>query len=316
MVSRPGYSGVVKRYLRKPVIKIITGMRRVGKSTLLAQIRADLIEGGVRESNIVTVNKDLLEWDHLRTYRDLDREGRVFLGAKAEPERDYVFSSRDRYDTSYDMIRSARDRRFKYLRHDYPREPYLLWVPYRNEHPIVRELWDGYRRGTLNEDQTALFRKRPAEELYDTATDPYELHSLADDPAYRDELERLRAATADWCRDVDDTGTRSESEMVRRWYPGGVQPTTATPICVPIAEGEWGQRAVEEADLSGPALLQIQCATQGASIAYRMDGDPDDRWRLYTEPIRLPAGTTTVRARAHRIGYKESETVAATLRVR
>ena len=243
-------------------------------------------------------------------------QGRVFLGAKAEPERDYVFSSRDRYDTSYDMIRSARDRRFKYLRHDYPREPYLLWVPYRNEHPIVRELWDGYRRGTLNEDQTALFRKRPAEELYDTATDPYELHSLADDPAYRDELERLRTATADWCRDVDDTGTRSESEMVRRWYPGGVQPTTATPICVPIAEGEWGQRAVEEADLSGPALLQIQCATQGASIAYRMDGDPDDRWRLYTEPIRLPAGTTTVRARAHRIGYKESETVAATLRVR
>ena len=77
MVSRPGYSGVVKRYLRKPVIKIITGMRRVGKSTLLAQIRADLIESGVRESNIVTVNKDLLEWDHLRTYRDLDREVRL-----------------------------------------------------------------------------------------------------------------------------------------------------------------------------------------------------------------------------------------------
>ena len=85
MVSRPGYSGVVKRYLRKPVIKIITGMRRVGKSTLLAQIRADLIEGGVRESNIVTVNKDLLEWDHLRTYRDLDREVRPRLLSVGEP---------------------------------------------------------------------------------------------------------------------------------------------------------------------------------------------------------------------------------------
>lgn len=242
--------------------------------------------------------------------------GRPLLGPAAADERDYVFMSRDRYDTSYDMVRAARDRRYKYIRHYCPGEPYLLWIPYRNEHPIIRALWDGYRRGTLTEDQHTLFESRPAEELYDTASDPYELSNLAQDPDHRDVLDRLRNATDEWRATVGDMGEMNETEMVRRWYPGGVQPTTAGPICIPIAEGEYGQRAVEEVELTGPALIQLQCATQGASIAYRISGDPPQRWRLYTGPVPLPGGTTTIRARAHRIGYRESETVAATVTVR
>jgi predicted AAA+ superfamily ATPase len=54
-------------------------MRRVGKSTLLAQLRQELIADGVPESRIVSINKDLLEWDHIRTYRDLDAEVRPRL---------------------------------------------------------------------------------------------------------------------------------------------------------------------------------------------------------------------------------------------
>jgi hypothetical protein len=229
-------------------------------------------------------------------------QGRVFMGPEARPERDYIFASRDR--------------RFKYIRHDYLREPYLLWIPYRNRHPIVRELWDGYRAGTLNRDQLALFGDRPAEELYDTATDPYELHNLAANPAHRTTLERLRAATVEWTREVGDLGEIAESEMVRRWYPDGKQPVTAAPICVPIAEGEYATRAIEEADLTGPALLQLQTATQGASIGYRFADDPEDRWRLYTAPIPLLAGEHRISAKAIRIGYEESEAVGVTVRVR
>ncbi len=243
-------------------------------------------------------------------------QGEVFLGPRAERERAYVFMSRDRYDTSYDMIRAARDRRYKYIRHYYPAEPYLLWIPYRNEHPIVRALWDGYRRGTLADEQLALFRTRPAEELYDTAADPYELINLAGDPAHRALLRRMAGATDRWIEEVGDLGEVSETEMVRRWYPDGIQPTTAPPICIPIAKGEFGQRAVDQADLTGPALVQLQCATQGASIAFRFDDDPTDGWRVYTKPITLPEGTITVRACAHRIGYLPSPPVEATLTVR
>ena len=45
-------------------------------------------------------------------------------------------------------------------------------------------------------------------------------------------------------------------------------------------------------------------------MAYKLEGD--EHWRLYTEPIRLPEGETTIRAKAIRIGYLESEEVEAT----
>jgi uncharacterized protein len=79
MVRRSVYDDRMNRYLGKPVVKIVTGMRRVGKSTFLAQIREDLIAYGVPEANIVSINKDLLQWDHIRTYRELDEEVRPRL---------------------------------------------------------------------------------------------------------------------------------------------------------------------------------------------------------------------------------------------
>ena len=39
------------------------------------------------------------------------------------------------------MVRAVRDRRFKYIRNYRPDLPYLGWIPYRNRHPILQELW-------------------------------------------------------------------------------------------------------------------------------------------------------------------------------
>jgi hypothetical protein len=50
--------------------------------------------------------------------------------------------------------------------------------------------------------------------------------------------------------------------------------------------------------------LQLHTSTQGASIAYRFNREP--HWRLYTAPIRLQEGKTTITTKAIRIGYKES----------
>ena len=54
-------------------------------------------------------------------------------------------------------------------------------------------------------------------------------------------------------------------------------------------------------------LLQLHCSTQGASIAYTMEQGEDVHWKLYTETLRLPKGETTIRTKAIRIGYKESD---------
>jgi arylsulfatase A-like enzyme len=241
-------------------------------------------------------------------------QGQAFLGAQSGPPRDYVYMSRDRYDESYDMVRATRDKRFKYIRNYYPDRPYLLWIPYRNRHPILQEMWRLYMAGELQGPQLLMFQpNRPVEELYDTQSDPYEVHSLAGDPAYQPELKRLRGALDAWIKEVGDMGEIPEAEMVRRWYPDGEKPETAPPVFVPICEESPGQEAAPEGGtFKGPVLVQLHCATQGASIAYTFGQGDDPHWLLYTTPLRLPEGKTTLRARAIRIGYGESKESAAT----
>lgn len=249
-------------------------------------------------------------------------QGRAFLGEQDAGERDYVFMSRDRYDESYDMVRAVRDKRYKYIRNCRPELPYLLWIPYRNRHPILQEMWRLYLAGELNDDQLAQFRyPRPAEELYDTQADPFELNNLARDVALEGELWRLRDACDAWTDRVGDLGKMPESEMVRQWYPDGKQPQTAAPVFVPISALKPGTSLLNERDegdvvvLAGdhPWIVQLYCATQGASIGYTFDSGEDPTWRLYTEPVPVPEGISVLRAKAIRIGYKESREAVARL---
>ena len=151
-------------------------------------------------------------------------QGQAFLGPRAKPSREYVYASRDRHDTAYDMVRAVRDKRFKYMCNYHPELPYLLWIPYRNQHPIVQEMWRLHAAGELNETQSLMFQSRPVEEFYDTEADPYEIKNLAGDPAFSSALGRLRKALDDWIEDVGDLGEIPESQMVRQWYPDGEQP--------------------------------------------------------------------------------------------
>ena len=235
-------------------------------------------------------------------------QGQPFLGPEAT-EREYVFATRDRYDESYDMVRAARDKRYKYIRNYHPEKPYLLWIPYRNRHPVMQEMWRLYAEDKLEEPENIMFQHpRPSEELYDLENDPYEIDNLAKKTEYKSTLERLRKALDDWRNDFGDMGEISEEQMVRQWWPDGVQPQTAKPIFIPISNSNSGMdTASEDETLTSPALVQLHCATQGASIAYTTEANQQAQWQLYTEPLRLQEGTTTLRTKAIRIGYKESE---------
>ena len=58
-------------FIQKPVIKIITGMRRVGKSTLMQMMENHLLEQGVSSSQILFISKESLEFDFIQNYQDL-----------------------------------------------------------------------------------------------------------------------------------------------------------------------------------------------------------------------------------------------------
>jgi hypothetical protein len=75
--------------------------------------------------------------------------------------------------------------------------------------------WAGlFAAGKLNAAQRAFFENKPAEELFDCATDPDNVHNLAADPAARPQLLRLRAALRAHQLAIRDTGLLPEPLMV------------------------------------------------------------------------------------------------------
>jgi arylsulfatase A-like enzyme len=157
-------------------------------------------------------------------------QGRVLVGPRAAPAPDLVFAARDRMDIEYDMMRSARDARFLYIRNFTPELPYAGHVIYRNQSAIMQE-WFRLQAERKLTGPAALWMRthRPPEELYDTTADPHQIHDLSGEPAHRATLERMRSAVANWMARVGDQGLINEPELVQRMWPGGVQRTPRSP---------------------------------------------------------------------------------------
>jgi len=66
MVKRSKYLAKLAGFKNKEVIKVVTGIRRCGKSTLLAQFRSWLLENGVNEKQIQSINFEDIKYSHLR----------------------------------------------------------------------------------------------------------------------------------------------------------------------------------------------------------------------------------------------------------
>ena len=71
MVERKEYIEKIKKWREKDVIKVVTGIRRCGKSTLLEQYRDYLISTGVSSEQIIFINFEDLEFEELLDYHKL-----------------------------------------------------------------------------------------------------------------------------------------------------------------------------------------------------------------------------------------------------
>ena len=56
MISRPIYTEQLKNFINKPQIKIITGIRRSGKSTVLRLLKEALLTSGIKEDQLISLN--------------------------------------------------------------------------------------------------------------------------------------------------------------------------------------------------------------------------------------------------------------------
>ncbi|MEO0571459.1 MAG: sulfatase [Bacteroidota bacterium] len=222
-------------------------------------------------------------------------QGTAFLGPfMRNEEPQYVFGAADRFDEFTDRMRSARDTQFKYIKNYQPEKPIYADVAYRKNMPIMQELLRLRENKQLTPEQALWFQQPKAhEELYDIIKDPHELHNLANDPNFQEDLERLRTACENWVSEIDDTGLRPENELVEAFWPSGIQPQTARPTFA-VVEGK----------------LELRCSTKGASLGYRFVDSKNeirDVWQLYSTPVEIPANCT-LEVIAHRLGYKRSAT--------
>ncbi len=71
MITREKYLAELRRWKEKDVIKVITGVRRCGKSTLMEQWKAELQARGVEAARIVHINLEMMENEPLLEYHAL-----------------------------------------------------------------------------------------------------------------------------------------------------------------------------------------------------------------------------------------------------
>lgn len=71
LVSRPSYLDFLRRHKDRPIIKVVSGIRRCGKSTLFKLFQDELLADNVTAEQIIDINFELMEYDKLRDYRAL-----------------------------------------------------------------------------------------------------------------------------------------------------------------------------------------------------------------------------------------------------
>jgi uncharacterized sulfatase len=92
--------------------------------------------------------------------------------------------------------------------------------------PTMQEWRRLHAQGKLNEIQSLFFAPTKAEEeLYDTQSDPHEVHNLAGSPEHAARQQELRAALDDWIEKTGDLGGVPEEELIRRGIVEDVQST-------------------------------------------------------------------------------------------
>ena len=87
MVLRPQYMNTLRQYRDVPLVKILAGIRRCGKSTILEMLRDDLIADGIAADHVIFLRYTSEDFDEGMTDRDMYKdirsrmtgEGRYYL---------------------------------------------------------------------------------------------------------------------------------------------------------------------------------------------------------------------------------------------
>ncbi|MDA7524195.1 sulfatase-like hydrolase/transferase [Verrucomicrobia bacterium] len=154
-------------------------------------------------------------------------DGSPFLGSAitkaALDHRDETFGYADRFDEKYEMCRSIRKGQFKYIRSFQPFYPDGLQNNYRYVMLAYEEWRSLFELGKLNEPQSAFFKTKPVEQLFDLSSDPHETVNLAGNQEYKAVLLSLRNRLNQKMNAIHDLSFYPENHMVKHALDDGIK---------------------------------------------------------------------------------------------
>lgn len=71
MILRPQYLNILRTYRDVPLVKILSGIRRCGKSTILEMLRKELLDSGIQPDHIISMRYTSEIFDHEMTSKDM-----------------------------------------------------------------------------------------------------------------------------------------------------------------------------------------------------------------------------------------------------
>ena len=121
-------------------------------------------------------------------------EGRAWFGPHAQSAEQFLYGFRERMDERIDLSHCLRDARFEYTVNYMPNLPAGQSLVFQEITPTTRKWYEAFKNGQTNAVESAFWLPRSAEEFYDMNVDPYCVNNLIDDPRWKDQVDRFRAA--------------------------------------------------------------------------------------------------------------------------
>lgn len=87
-LKRETYMEQIRPYYNVDLIKVITGVRRAGKSILLDTIKDEILESGVSGDHIVYINLEDMDFEYIEAASDLNKEVKSRV---VDTEKYYIF---------------------------------------------------------------------------------------------------------------------------------------------------------------------------------------------------------------------------------
>lgn len=113
LINRERYLDFLRRHRDRDIIKVVSGIRRCGKSTLFTLFKKELQASGVKDNQIISINFEDLRFEHLQEYHAMHD----YIVERLQPNvMNYIFLDEIQYVAQFERaVGSLCDGEYRHL---------------------------------------------------------------------------------------------------------------------------------------------------------------------------------------------------------